>query len=154
MDYYIAFDTLLDKAMQGPRFLQDAAAKQVVIDSWKFIARRYGLRIYAISVMSNHVHVLLENRSASSTPLADILTEHKRFTATKLNRMQDAKGRRVWAEKEYSRTVRFGHFERTLWYVLNNPVKAGLTDDPTNWCGNYYTEEMRSNFVKVRALAG
>lgn len=154
VNYYVAFDGLLDSAQHGPRYLETAESKQVIIDSWKFIARRYGLRIYAISVMSNHVHVLLENRSASGVSLADIMTEHKRSTATQLNRLHQTIGRRVWAEKEYSRTVRYGNFERTLWYVLNNPVKAGLTDDPASWCGNCFTEDMRRNFVEVRALAG
>ncbi len=154
LNYYVAYDNLLDTAQEGPRFLQGRAAKQIVIDSWKYIARQYGLRIYAISVMSNHVHVLLENRSASGLALKDIMTEHKRFTATQLNRLHGTRGRRVWAEKEYSRTVRYGNFERTLWYVLNNPVKAGLTDNPATWPGNYFTEDMRRNFVEVQALAG
>lgn len=151
---YLAYDNLLDRVSLGPRYLTSHAAKRIVIDSWLYIAKKYDLRLYAISVMSNHVHVLLDNNKAITKPLADIMAEHKRYTAFQLNQLHGTKGRRVWAEKEYSRTVRFGNFERTLWYVLNNPVKAGLTDDPAGWFGNYFSEEMRRNFVEVRALAG
>ena len=154
LTHFRAYDDMLDHATRGPRFLDSPEAKRIVIDSWKYIAKQHGLIIYAISVMSNHVHVLLENQSRTLIPLATIMTDHKRYTATELNRLHGTKGRRVWAEKEYSRTVRYGRFEQTLWYVLNNPVKAGLTDDAAAWYGNYYPESVRHNFVEVRKLAG
>jgi REP element-mobilizing transposase RayT len=153
LDCYINYDQMLDQAAQGPRFLTDGAVKKIIIDSWKFIAKQYGFNLFAISVMSNHVHVLVENRDGNTTPLAEIMKLHKRFTAVRINRLHGQLGRRVWAEKEYSRTVRFGKFEQTLWYVLNNPVKAGLTQDAVSWYGNYYSEAIRRNFVEVRRLA-
>ena len=151
---YLTYDGLLDRARTGPRYLAGTNEKRIVLDSWMVVARQFGLRIFAISVMSNHVHVLLENKEGSRVPLEHIMQQHKRFTATQLNRLHQQPGRRVWAEREYSRTVRYGNFERTLWYVLNNPVKAGLTDDAASWSGNWYSEEVATNFVMVRAKAG
>ena len=116
VDHYIRYDNMLDRPTTGPRFLRGVAAKRIVVDSWHHIARQKGLKIYAISVMDNHVHVLLENRSEERLlSLTDVLEDHKKWTATQLNRLHGLKGRRVWAEKEYSRTVRRGGFEHVLW---------------------------------------
>ncbi|CAH1002351.1 hypothetical protein LEM8419_03258 [Neolewinella maritima] len=150
-EYYIAFDRLLDHPTKGPRYLAGNRAKRVIIDSWRFIAEQRNLTIYAISVMSNHVHVILKSDVRTARiPLSEVLRDHKKFTATRLNRLHASPGRRVWAEKEYCRTVRHGKFERVFWYVLNNPVKAGLTDDAVNWYGNYWAPELQRGFIDLR----
>ena len=151
VDHYIQYDGLLDHSTTGPRFLKGSAPKRIIIDSWHHIAKRKGLKIYAISVMENHVHVLLESLSeVRAVSLIDILENHKKWTATQLNRLHGMKGRRVWAEKEYSRTVRRGGFEHVLWYVLNNPVKAGVTNDPLSWYGNWWSPELYEAFIVTR----
>ena len=154
LTHYLSYDRFLDRASRGPSFLDTRQAKQIVLDSWKELADQRGLRVYAISVMSNHVHILLENaRPTIRQSLVNLLTDHKCYTAKQLNRLQQAPGRRVWAEKEYSRTVRRGNFERTLWYVLNNPVKAGLTDDAVGWSGNYWAEELWDGFISLKTAS-
>lgn len=151
VDHYLRYDQLLDRATTGPRYLQGAAAKRIIFDSWHHIARQENLKIYAISVMDNHVHVLLENRSEERlVSLIQVLENHKKFTATRLNRLHGMPGRRVWAEKEYSRTVRHGGFEHVLWYVLNNPIKAGLSDSPLDWIGNWWAPDLYEAFVLPR----
>ncbi len=151
VDHYLNYDRLLDYPTTGPRFLAGAAAKQIVIDSWKHIAQQRGLKLYAISVMDNHVHVLLESQLADQqVSLTQTLEDHKKYTATLLNRLHGTKGRRVWAEKEYSRTVRRGGFEHVLWYVLDNPVKAGLTFDALSWTGNWYAPDLYEAFIEAR----
>lgn len=151
IDHYLNYDRMLDAGMTGPRYLRGSSAKRIVLDSWHHLARQHNLRIYAISVMDNHVHVLLENCSANQlVSLVELLRNHKKYTATQLNRLHGMKGRRVWAEKEYSRTVRRGGFEHVLWYVLNNPVKAGLTDAPLSWVGNWWAEDLYEAFILSR----
>ena len=154
LDHYLTFDRLLDSAYTGPRFLTSPEAKQLVMDSWHFIAEQLNLRLYAMSVMSNHVHVLFEHRH--DTPcilLAEVLRDHKKFIGTQLNRLHQTPGRRVWAEKEYTRMVRRGRFEQVLWYVLNNPVKAGMTEDAVNWFGNWWAPELYEGFIAPRQVA-
>ena len=148
--HYLKWDALLDEARSGPRYLASAAAREIVLDSWHTIARQDKLKIYAISVMDNHVHILLESRNPELVSLPDTLVRHKRFTSTALNRLHDAKGRRVWAEHEYSRTVRSGCFDRVLWYVLNNPVKAGITQDALGWEGNWWAADLYAAFLADR----
>ncbi len=151
IDHYLQYDNLLDRPVGGPAYLVDERAKRIVIASWHHIAHQRGLHIYAISVMSNHVHVLLETvDEETQVNLPQILEDHKKYTATQLNRLHGTKGRRVWAEKEYCREVRRGTFEQVLWYVLSNPVKAGLTDEPLSWVGNWWNKEVYASFIATR----
>jgi REP element-mobilizing transposase RayT len=149
--HYVGYERLLHDQRSGAFYLDSTAAKQVVLGSWHHLARRAGIDLYAISVMGNHVHVI----AASSDPdalvdLDRVLTVHKRFTATELNRLHDTPGRRVWAEKEYSRIVRHGGLEQAIWYVLNNPVKAGLTTDPLRWAGNWWAPALWEGYIRPR----
>ncbi|WP_116106847.1 transposase [Lewinella sp. IMCC34191] len=149
--FYLGYDSLLDKAVYGPTFLDTPVAKQIIIDSWQHIAQQRNLQIYAISVMSNHVHIILSSDEANSSwMLKATLRDHKRYTGSMLNRLHKTPGRRVWAEKEYDRAIRRGKFESVLWYVLNNPVKAGITDDPLSWFGNWWAPELHESFIKLR----
>ena len=132
-------------------YLASPAAKEMIIKSWHHIARQRNLTIYAISVMSNHVHIILKaNVMTDRIPLREVMRDHKKFTGTQLNRLHGTPGRRVWAEKEYSRIIRHDKFETVLWYVLNNPVKAGLTDDAVRWYGNFWATELKEGFIDLR----
>ena len=151
LDHYLQYDQLLDYPTGGPQYLAGPDEKALVISSWQTIATLHGLHPYAISVMDNHVHVLVESKHRDrpvSLPL--ILEKHKRYTGRLLNQLHQTPGRRVWAEKEYSRTVRSGCFEQVLWYVLNNPVKAGITKQPLRWVGNWWAEELYETFIAAR----
>ena len=136
--YEMRYDEALHRVKEGPHFLQSTAVKQQVINSWLKLEELGEVKVHAISVMSNHVHVILSHPDPKgSKPIHNFFERHKRFTATKINRLQNAKGRRVWATAVFDRDIRPGAYRRVLAYVLNNPVKAGLTDEPLNWVGNY-----------------
>ena len=150
--FYLGYDNLLDRALVGPTFLATPQAKQLIIESWHTLAHLRHLNIHAISVMSNHVHIILESREEQSPfYLEALLRDHKRYTGRELNKLNGTPGRRVWAEKQYDRMIRRGKFEQVFWYVLNNPVKAGLTDDGVTWFGNYWAPELKELFVDVQA---
>ncbi len=150
--FYLGYDDLLDRALVGPTYLAGQEAKDLVVESWHTLARMRKLTIYAISVMSNHVHVILASQEETSAHyLEEVLRDHKRFTGTRLNRLHGTPGRQVWAEKEYHRTIQRGKFAQVFWYVLNNPVKAGLTADGVNWFGNWWAVELKEAFVDTRA---
>ncbi|SEQ17436.1 hypothetical protein [Neolewinella agarilytica] len=133
------YDKLLDDVKSGPFFLSDNACKQIVIDSWLKMEEMDWVTVYAISVMSNHVHVLACHPDPNGSVDFNILLEkHKRFTATKINALQGQKGRRVWAKKAFDRRVRKGMFGSVFWYILNNPVKAKLAGSFEEFPGNYW----------------
>lgn len=152
---YLAYDKLLDQPKKGPTFLSEAGAKQIVIKSWHHIAKQYDLTVYAICVMSNHVHVLLRaNQAEISINFGLLMERHKHFTAVQINRLQQAKGRRVWAEKAYDRDVRPNCFTKVFWYILNNPKKAGITDDVLNFPGTWWDSRLEENYIQPFRVAG
>ena len=136
--YEARYEGLLHQYANREMPLQAPAVKQVILDSWYNIAARGLIDLYAVSVMSNHVHVLCGNPHLTGVVnLVELMASHQRFTTTQLNRLEDRKGRKLWVRRFFDRDVRPGRFEQVLWYILNNPVKAGLSSDPLNWIGNY-----------------
>lgn len=94
--------------------------------------------------MSNHVHILLSNTDENgSIDFKDLLRRHKHFTATQINKLLHRTGKRLWAKHAFDRDVRRKTYGTVLWYILNNPVKAGLTESPLEWHGNYLAERLR-----------
>lgn len=95
-----------------------------------FHAQRY--RLVAWCVMPNHVHVVL--RQLPGHGLAEVLHSWKSFTASKANALLGLSGA-FWQHEYYDHLVRDeAEYYRVINYVLDNPVKAGLTDWP--WCGH------------------
>ena len=136
--YEARYEDLLHRYANREMPLQDPAVKQIVLDSWHNIAARGLIDLYAVSVMSNHVHVLCGNPHLTGVvDLVDVMASHQRFTTTQRNRLEGTKGRKLWVRRFFDRDVRPGKFEQVLWYVLNNPVKAGLRTTPLDWVGNY-----------------
>jgi len=88
-------------------------------------------RLLGWVVMPNHVHVIV--RPFEGKALADIVYSWKSFTAKEINKELGRSGQ-VWQEEYYDRFIRNEeHLERGLFYVVNNPVNAGLKD--WKWVG-------------------
>lgn len=143
-EYQLQYDVALDQIESGPMFLNGLQEKKIVINSWLHLANKEPIEIYAISVMSNHVHVLLAHQEEEGQlDFTALLFDHKRYTAQELNLLHHQKGRRVWARNAFDRDVRKDRFGTVLWYILNNPVKAKLCDSALEWPGNYLAPELR-----------
>lgn len=145
-EYFEKFDELLDDSQTGPRWLCEPPVAEVISEA---ISHRDG-KVYdllAYCVMPNHVHTVLtvgqqdgspyKGRRPSSTELADILENLKWYTALNCNRIL-GRGGQFWQHESYDHLIRNGEeLERTIWYVLNNPVRGGLTDSWENWKWKY-----------------
>lgn len=93
-----------------------------------FDGERY--RLFAWVVMPNHVHALIQ---IMNVPLARILHSWKAFTSLEANRILQRCGR-FWQVEYFDRYMRdLEHFRKTVRYIENNPVKAGLVGAPENW---------------------
>ncbi len=117
----------------GVCHLRDVNLAQMVAESLrKFDAVRY--RLIAFMVMPNHVHVLF---TVSAVPMANIVQSWKQFTANRANKLLGRSGSFWQADywDTYMRDVE--HEERTLRYIRNNPVKAGLATDWQQWPWTY-----------------
>ena len=81
--------------------------------------------------MPNHVHVVIE--LAGDAALGDVLRSLKSFTARRANVCLGRTGA-FWHADYFDRFIRDeGHFHRTVDYVEQNPVKAGLVERAIDW---------------------
>jgi putative DNA methylase len=114
----------------GEAFLKIAEVAQMVQNSLlKFDGIRY--RLFAWVVMPNHVHTLMTRFDENE--LKNILQSIKSFTAHTANKML-GRGGQFWIEDYFDRFMRNQkHFDRTVRYIENNPVKAGLCREPADW---------------------
>ena len=147
--FFNKYEILVHKKRAGPMFLSHPAAQQVIIESWQHIAKTKNLSLYAICVMSNHVHVIVRgNDEDCDVDLVVLMESHKKFTATKINKLQQQKGRRVWAKDFFDRDIRKGTFTTVLWYVLRNPVQANLTENPFTYTGTWFDPRLEAEYIK------
>ncbi|MBB4080828.1 REP element-mobilizing transposase RayT [Lewinella aquimaris] len=139
------FEVLLDNALHtesnGPYHLSDPAIATAVLDSWHFIAERLGLFIYAICVMSNHVHVIARSASGEDIDAGLIMGRHKSFTGKLCNRIMGQPSGPFWEVSYFDRDIRAGTFDTVMWYVLNNPVKCNLVAHWEDWPWTYLNPE-------------
>jgi REP element-mobilizing transposase RayT len=94
-----------------------------------FDDQRY--RLMAWVVMPNHVHALVEQ--VEGYPLDTIIHSWKSFTAVEANRILGRSGR-FWFPDYFDRYIRDErHFANAVRYINENPVAAGLVNEPEDW---------------------
>ena len=82
---------------------------------------RYGLRLKAIAIMENHIHLAVKVPSRKS--FADFM---RVFAGTVALRVVRGK---LWSQRVWSRIVRAGSdLQGALAYIWNNPVKVAYRD--------------------------
>ena len=80
-----------------------------------------------------------------SYALTNILTSLKKYTALRANRLLRRSGA-FWQDESYDHVIRDdGELDRTIWYVLQNPVQAGLPGTTAN--GILYD---RNNYLSLQ----
>ena len=124
---------LLDKyedAGYGSCVLKNDNVAKIVHDAIFFY---HGKKYNVISwcIMPNHVHVLIEVMKNIS--LSSILHSWRSFSSNEINKILNRTGR-LWMPEYFDRFIRDNeHFNNVVNYIHNNPVKAGLVDDPTKY---------------------
>jgi len=94
-----------------------------------FDGERY--RLLGWCIMPNHVHVVVE--PTADNLLDRIVHSWKSYTAHQANRVLGRSGT-FWHRDYFDRYMRDeGHLARTVEYVENNPVNAGLVSEPVKW---------------------
>jgi REP-associated tyrosine transposase len=136
-------DQYLDGAAEGPMYLRDGRAANIVVDSILFgVPKRYDL--FAFVVMPNHVHVLL----LPHLPLEKITQGIKGFTSRAINLLQGQQGRALWLDESFDHWVRNqDEFLRIIGYIELNPVKAGLCTTPEQWAWSSSSLRLRYSWA-------
>lgn len=135
--YFKEFDDQLDKKGSGPTYLNNSEIAACIKNELeKYNGDYYDLQAYCI--MPNHVHLLLdtsiqEYSLASPIRLDKILKRLKGSSAIKANRLLERTGS-FWQKESYDHLVRNQtEWHRIYGYILNNPYKAGLVENFSNW---------------------
>jgi REP element-mobilizing transposase RayT len=136
------WDTALDTNLEGPHWLRDPRAADQVAQSLHFLdGKQYDLDCY--SILSNHVHVILTPLPTEADcyhALQDIMHSLKGYTANHINPVLGRTGQ-FWQHENYDHYIRDpDEWLRIRWYVLNNPVKAGLAATWRDWPWTYCKE--------------
>jgi REP element-mobilizing transposase RayT len=90
-------------------------------------------QLMAACIMPDHVHVILAPNADLS--LSDVMRGIKGVTARKINSLRRTLGA-LWQDESWDRILR-GEEElmEKLNYMLMNPVKAGIAEDPWSYHG-------------------
>lgn len=143
--YFEEFDSFLDSNLNEPHWLKRPEIAHLVADSIHFSNNRH-YKLWAFCIMSNHVHLLVT--MLPDVPILwKVLQNRKKYTAVHANKLLGLTGQ-FWERESYDHLVRDSRhyqkneFERILWYILNNPVKAGLVANWRDWEWNYCHPEL------------
>ena len=122
---------------------------EIIFDSWRFLQRERGVRLFGYVIMENHIHWI-----AAAEDLSDQLGPFKSYTARRIiDAMQQAgyegllqelryyklrhktdQVHQLWQEGSHPEQIQN---EDMLWqkleYIHNNPLRRGYVDDPTHW---------------------
>ena len=99
------------------------------------VKRRDGLTIFAWALLSNHYHIALRT---SAIPLSRTMQYLQGTYSRRFNQRWKRTGP-LWQSRYQARVIDDQEsFDRVMVYVHLNPVRAGLTDDPSEYvfCGH------------------
>jgi len=138
--YFGRWDALLDNTGFGPGWLGQAEIAEIVKEAFRYRTDR-DFELFAYSIMSNHVHAVFEPLESEylpdPLPLSRIMQSFKRHTARQANLLLGRQGA-FWQDESYDHVIRNeAEFQRVVYYVLENPVKAGLVPDWEAWPYSY-----------------
>jgi REP element-mobilizing transposase RayT len=146
--YELALEDALHKAtISSPLFLAKKGVLEIVIESWLFLQEELSIYIYAICVMSNHVHLIVRAPDhLDEVSPGSLMSRHKAHTSKKIKNHLALAKEGIWDRTYFDRRIRTGKFNTVMWYVLNNPVKSGLVKDWRDWKGTYLNPDFDSLF--------
>lgn len=95
---------------------------ELVKDVIRETQQRYGVKLYALAIMEDHVHFLIQ------VPSRKAFADSMRFLASQIA-LKMGMGR-LWMKRCWSRLVRWGwDFLGVRRYIEANPMKAGFWDE-------------------------
>ena len=124
-------------------------AVQILFDSWSYLQRHQGLRLYGFVVLENHLHAV-----AQAGDLPAVWQSFKSYTARKLIDLLEARRAETMLKRMcFARKARRGDREYQFWqegshpqlidgevmlrqkleYIHQNPVKRGYVSEAEHW---------------------
>lgn len=128
---FAAEDRELALFASGPRWLSDPRIADVVANAiLRGDNQRQFYELYAWVVMPNHVHILV----LPLAPAAIFMRWLKGSSARSANGILGRTGEQFWQDESYDHYLRKGdQLARTVNYIEQNPVAAGIVGSPEHW---------------------
>jgi len=132
--HFNCMEDLLDSSSVGPRHLDIAPVADIVFKSFDWLESQKGWLVHALSIMPNHVHVVLRNTIGRNDQLNKDLGILKGFTARECNRVLNQTGSAFWMDENFDHWIRDDkRLSGAVRYTAMNPVKAGLAIRWNDW---------------------
>ena len=116
-------------------------------------SRKLFTGLYAAVVMPDHVHLICLPLSDINGPFSipEITQAIKGESAHRINRVLGRRGS-VWQDESFDHVLRRDEsvLQKTA-YILNNPVRAGLVKEPSQYRWLWWDEALIANVLKPRA---
>jgi REP element-mobilizing transposase RayT len=144
---YIKYDSILDKANFGRKWLAESSVANLIKSSIHFLEQKE-YELYAYTIMPNHIHLIIKpihEKNIGENIINDkfiytvtkIMKSFKMFTGREANKLLKRSGP-FWQHESYDHVIRNNNdLFRITNYILNNPVKANLCDSQEDWPWNY-----------------
>ena len=113
-----------------PLLATDAMAREVV-DALRDAAQRTGWRVGRYVIMPDHIHLFCAP-TAGAARLCDFVRRWKSWTTRRAWAMGHSG--RLWQPEFFDHLLRSNESYSEKWdYVVQNPVRAGLCEQPEQW---------------------
>lgn len=121
-----------------------------VVNALRFYRDQGKCRIYAYSLMPDHLHAILglhggneDDRTDEGAGLRELIAALKSYTTSQIAWKQDLAGK-LWQRDFYDHVaLNPTDFEEQCWYVLNNPVRQRLVEEWQNYPWSGIMDEWR-----------
>lgn len=128
-DFRRRIENYLDQGYGRYYLIREEIAEIVKENLLHFENSKY--KLFAWVIMPNHVHLLI--KPLNDFEISGIIHSWKSFTANRANKLLKRKGP-FWFPEVFDRYIRNqNHFENTVKYIENNPVKARLCKEKSDW---------------------
>ena len=142
------------KVIAGMPSLRSAEEEAVVLRAFCEVSRLGAIRIVQYSIQSNHLHFVVETRSAAE--LSRGMSQLSIRIARRLNKLWGRKGK-LWKERFHSRVIgNPRQMRNVLSYCLNNGHKHGVWHDesrPDPFSSSRWFEGWRNHRPEARGEA-
>jgi REP element-mobilizing transposase RayT len=127
--------------------------RDIAIESFKYCQQNKGLNLYAYVIMSNHIHLLAQSANGD---LSGLIRDFKNHTSKKFlevinngvesrsdwmkvvfeyhGKFKNKQTNQIWTHENHAEIIYSQKFiEQKLNYIHNNPVRAGIVEQPEDY---------------------
>ena len=120
------------------RVFENRLGRKIMLITLHDAKDKFRFRLANFCIMPTHIHLLIE--PGEGTNLSMIMQWLKTRSAKRWNCINGSKDH-MWGNRYFARAIRNPQeFESVMEYIDQNPVKAGLAENPADWkaSGAYY----------------